>query len=73
MNGTNATGYSNPSMITLVEDSSSVTFMFINSCLVYSGMIKSKNSASMIAQSYISHIIVSVVWWFCGFSLAFCK
>eukprot|EP01080_Neovahlkampfia_damariscottae_P002333 gene2333-2801_t len=81
MNVTNSTVYANPSMIPLVEDESAITFMFINSCLVlfmtpglsffYSGMIKSKNSASMIAQSFIAHIIVSVVWWFCGFSLAF--
>lgn len=36
----------------------------------HSGMVKSKNSGSTIAQSFISHVIVSVVWWFWGFSLA---
>lgn len=74
MNSTNTT-------TPYVFNDTHITFMFINSCLVlfmtpglslfYAGMVKSKNSASTIAQSFISHVIVSVVWWFWGFSLAF--
>jgi Amt family ammonium transporter len=39
--------------------------------IFYSGMVRQKSAGSTVFQSFMILCVVSIVWWFIGFTLAF--
>src|ERR1700746_912762 len=62
-------------------DNADIAFILLSAGLVllmtpgvsffYGGMVKKKNLVSTMAQSFVCMAVISLVWYFVGFSLAF--
>lgn len=62
-------------------DTGDTAFMIIAACLVllmtpglaffYGGLVSKKTSVAMMFQNFVSMGVTSILWWVCGYSLAF--